>query len=149
MSLTSPAFPRYPARLRIELLGKLRIITEPSAGSAPRIGQPRRLALLALIADSGETGISRDRILGLLWPEVSESRARHSLDQLLYALRGDLGPDTVIGNDALALDRTVISCDLWDFKDAIRRSDWSTAVAAYSGPFLDGFFAGAGEEFDQ
>ena len=120
----------------------------PGASAAP-IAQPRRLALLALLADAGEAGISRDRALGLLWPEVSQQRARHSLDQLLYALRGDLGPEAVASGSALVLCSEAITCDLWDFEAAVKQKDWPAAISAYGGPFLDGFFAGACEQFDQ
>jgi TolB-like protein/DNA-binding SARP family transcriptional activator/Flp pilus assembly protein TadD len=105
--------------------------------------------LLALLADAGEAGISRDRALGLLWPEVSQQRARHSLDQLLYALRGDLGPEAVASGSALVLCSEAVTCDLWDFEAAVKQKDWPAAISAYGGPFLDGFFAGACEQFDQ
>src|SRR5688500_20318450 len=55
--------------------------------------QRRRLALLALLAAAGERGRSRDQRLGLVWPDVSPERARHSPEPLLYAIRTPLnGP---------------------------------------------------------
>src|SRR6476620_10315342 len=51
----------------------------------------RRLALLAVLAAAGERGRSRDQLLLLFWPDATQTRARHSLDQLLYALRSSLG----------------------------------------------------------
>jgi hypothetical protein len=36
--------------------------------------QPRRLALLALLVRAGDRGISRDRLVGYLWPDADEER---------------------------------------------------------------------------
>src|SRR5688572_6528045 len=55
--------------------------------------QRRRLTVLAVIAGAGPKGISRDKLLGLFWPEADEDRARHSLAQTLYALRRSLHAD--------------------------------------------------------
>jgi len=49
--------------------------------------QHRRLALLAALAAAGEQGRSRDQLLLLFWPDGTQSRGRHSLEQLLYAIR--------------------------------------------------------------
>ena len=117
--------------------------------TAHPIAQPRRLALLTLIADANEAGVTRDRVLGLLWPDVPQAKARHSLDQLLYALRQDLGPDVLTSSSSLALNRSAVGCDVWEFEAAVRAEDWPTAAEVYGGSFLDGFFAGAGEDFDQ
>jgi DNA-binding SARP family transcriptional activator len=49
------------------------------AGGIPvtgRAGQRHRLAFLALIA-AAPAGLSRDRLVGLLWPEAETDRARH------------------------------------------------------------------------
>ena len=52
--------------------------------------QPRRLALLAILAAAGDTGVSRDKLLALLWPESDADSARHALSQLLFLVRRDL-----------------------------------------------------------
>ena len=44
-------------------------------------GQRRRLVLLAALAAAGQKGMSRDALVGLLWPEVDEARARAALSQ--------------------------------------------------------------------
>ena len=45
------------------------------------------LTLLSLLAVAGDGGLSRDKIIGLLWSETDAERARHSLTQTLYAAR--------------------------------------------------------------
>src|SRR6185436_10251941 len=79
------------------------------------MGAPRRkpLALLAAIAAKGPAGAPRDWLAGLLWPELSPSRARHTLAQTIYALRRELGDTDVIrGTDTLWLDERLIQTDL-------------------------------------
>ena len=49
--------------------------------------QRKRLALLALLAASGERGLSRDRIQAYLWPNVDTEHARNALYQFIHVLR--------------------------------------------------------------
>ena len=66
---------------------------KPLSGSAI---QPRRLAILALLARAGDRGVSRERILSLLWPDADDDRGPRALAQALYALRKDLGIEDLI-----------------------------------------------------
>ena len=119
----------------------------PLAGAA---GQRRLLALLATLAAYGEGGASRDKLLGLLWPEAQGERARHALTQALYNARRALGDDSlfVAGSD-IRLDASRISTDVGEFLEALARGDDVAAVRAYQGAFLDGFFISAAPEFEQ
>jgi TolB-like protein/DNA-binding SARP family transcriptional activator len=111
--------------------------------------QRRRLALLAVLAASGERGRSRDQLLGLFWPEVPQARARHSLGQLLYALRTSLDENLFGDDNSVSLNATLISSDIGDFSDALARRDLETAIALYRGPFLDGFYLNDARDFEQ
>ena len=102
----------------------------------------RRLALLAVLAAAGERGRSRDQLLALFWPEATQARARHSLDQLLYALRSTLGDTLFASRDPVRLDPAVLASDVQGFDTALERDDPRTAVELHRGPFLDGFHAG-------
>ena len=44
-------------------------------------GQRRLLAILSVLAVAGERGITRDKLLALLWPEGEPDKARHALTQ--------------------------------------------------------------------
>jgi DNA-binding SARP family transcriptional activator/tetratricopeptide (TPR) repeat protein len=110
--------------------------------------QRRRLALLALLAGSG--GISRDRVVGLLWPESDEERARHALAQLIHTLRRTLGEDGVEGGAAvLRLNSERVASDVEDFAAAIQRGDHERAATLYRAPFLDGFYLDGCPEFER
>ena len=110
----------------------------------------KHLALLALLARAGETGVSRDRIASLLWPESEPERARHSVDQALYALRRALGADAIrVAGRAVSLNPDLVSSDLAEFLDAHQRGAHAEAAAAYGGPFLDGFHLAAATEWER
>jgi len=56
----------------------------PMGGAAAR---RRTLGLLSVLAVAGDAGLSRDKLVGLFWPDVEARRARHSLTQALYVAR--------------------------------------------------------------
>ena len=91
--------------------------------------QRRRLVLLAALAAAGQKGMSRDAVVGLLWPEVDEARARAALSQALYALKRDTGEDElVLGHDVLTLNGDILRSDVSEFEHAIAREDVEAAV---------------------
>src|ERR1700693_3040424 len=94
MSGDAPAVPRF----RLRTFGTLRLVGLTDDTVLGEHGHHRRgLPLLAVLAASGERGRSRDQLMGLFWPDVSQSRARHSLEQLLYAIRTSLDESVFTG----------------------------------------------------
>ncbi len=108
----------------------------------------RQLLLLALVAESGERGISRDRAIAFFWSEGDEERGRRSLNQLRYTLRRELGVDPLIGTRTLRVDPASLSSDVAEFAAAIAAGDADRAAALYAGPFLDGVFAEGSAELE-
>jgi DNA-binding SARP family transcriptional activator/TolB-like protein/Flp pilus assembly protein TadD len=101
----------------------------------------KALALLALVAASGERGVSRDQLAAFLWPESDSEHARSALSQTLYTLRKQLAePEIFVGTRTLRLNPTAIGSDLRDFERALEHDDPEAAVGFYSDPFLQGFF---------
>lgn len=125
--------------IRLRTLGALAVLD----GSRPLGGnlqQPRRLALLAVLARAGEEGISRDRLAGLLWEDVEEERSRKSLNQALYALRQDLGSEeAILGTRDLRLNPEWIEVDVAGFETARASGSLEEAARLYAGPFLGDF----------
>ena len=135
--------------LRIKALGCLAVVGPdgPVAGAA---AQPRRLAILALLARAGERGVTRDKILGYLYPDTEEDRARRTLANAIYALRRDLGSDeSLLGGNDLRLNPDVVSCDVVEFEAALAAGELARAAALYEGPFLDGFRLAGAPEFER
>ena len=134
--------------LRLKTFGGLWLEADegPPTGAA---AQRRRLVLLALLATAGEKGMSRDAVVGLLWPEVDEPRARAALSQALYALKRDTGEDElVLGHDVLTLNNRILRSDVSEFEHAIARGNFDTAANLYSGPFLAGVFISESVDFE-
>lgn len=112
--------------------------------------QRRRLALLAMLAVAGDKGISRDKLLAVLWPEGEPDKARHALNQVLSAQRRHFANAQLFdGNKTMRLNRSLISSDVDEFEKAIAAGDIQRALDLYSGPFLDGFFLQGSTEFER
>jgi len=114
----------------------------------PRL-RPPRLALLAVLAAAGNRGATRERLTALFWPDADEERGRHSLRQLLYALRNEAGEELVLAGPPLSLNQSLIGSDLAGFQAALEAGDRARAVALYRGPFLDGFYLPGATEFER
>lgn len=135
--------------MRIQTLGGLSARSDAGllGGEA---AQPRRLALLALLARAGDRGISRDKVVGYLWPETGEERARRTLSQALYSLRQGMGSDDLfLGTQELRLNPAVVTSDVAEFTAALREGNWERAAGLYGGPFLDGFHLPGTAEFER
>ncbi|HEX6750309.1 MAG TPA: BTAD domain-containing putative transcriptional regulator [Longimicrobium sp.] len=135
--------------LRIHTFGALAVRDgdRPLAGAA---AQPRRLAVLAVLARAGERGVTRDKLLALLWPDSPDEAGRRALAQALYALRRDLGgEEPFLGVKDLRLNPEVIGSDVGDFESALAAADPERAAAVYAGPFLDGFRVPGLDDFDR
>lgn len=131
-----------------------RLLTLGSAALVDATGRPvaeqrRRLALLVLVASSGPRGISRDKVIALLSPESPTDSARHSLHQLLYYLRQQVGDDVFLGTDPLRLNPQLVAFDVTEFERAIGERAMEEAAALYHGPFLDGFHLAESAEFEE
>ena len=96
------------------------------ASVARRASQQRRIALLALLATAPGESISRDRVIGLLWPDRDERSARHLLADSLYILRAALGDEAIVASgETLRLSPEHIWTDVVAFRTALKsRTFW-------------------------
>ena len=139
-----------PVFFRLQLFGRPSIRIEGGTLLKGAAAQRRRVALLALLALAEDRGISRDKILGYLWTENDLDHGRNLLNVAVYSLRKSLGEDAIISDgEGLRINRSMAGSDVADFEAAISRGDQETAVAFYSGPFLDGFFVNDAPEFER
>lgn len=140
---------------------ELRLLGSPELASRGQVDapdlrafarQPKRIALLALLALAPPPGTRRrDSILGLLWPELDDTRARAALRQLLHHLRRTLGAAAIVGSgsDEIGLSPSVW-CDVGAFDEALRERRPMAALQLYRADLLQGFFVtGAPPEFEQ
>ena len=136
--------PELSQAIALRTFGALDLSGGP--GAERLIQQPKRAALLVFLAVAEPRGWHRrDRLLGLFWPEHSQSHGRAALRRAVYAIRQSLGDGVVVsrGDDELAIDAAVLSSDAATFDEALERHQWSRALELYRGHFLEGFFADA------
>src|SRR5919112_1608821 len=120
--------------LRLRTLGTASIERDdvPIGGAAT---QRRRIALLALLAVAADLGVTRDKLVAYLWPERDE-RARHLLNQTIYALRRELaGDELFLGTDPVRLNPQAITSDIGELSAAIAAGEHEKAAELYTGPF--------------
>ena len=110
--------------------------------------QRRPLAVLIVLAVAGASGISRDRLLALLWPEKGDAQARNSLRQAVHQLRKTLGESVVTGAMDLHLNPHAITSDVGDFEAAVKAGDNERAVTFYAGALGDGFHVRGAPELE-
>lgn len=136
--------------LRLRTLGTAQVIGDDGTPLGGAASQRRLLALLSLLAVAGEAGMTRDRILGLLWPDGDAEKSRHALTQSLYHARRVLGcGELFLGSVDIRLNPSRISSDIGDLEAALNAGDLEGASTLYAGPFLDGFFLAGSGEFEQ
>jgi DNA-binding SARP family transcriptional activator len=131
--------------LRLEGLGGANLHYD--GGAAPP--QRRRIALFALLAVAADRGMTREKIVGYLWPESTVDNARHSLEQLVYGIRRTYGDEILLGGNPLHLNFTSFSSDVGDFESALAKGELEHAVELYRGSFLDGLFIPDAPEFER
>jgi DNA-binding SARP family transcriptional activator/TolB-like protein len=112
--------------------------------------QKRVLALMSVLAAAGDDGLSRDQVLGLLWPDGDPDKSRHALTQTLYHIRKALGVDDafLLSGSDVRLNPARITSDVAKFRAHLAAARDEEAIAEYHGPFLDGFVLPDASEFE-
>lgn len=135
--------------IELKLLGGA-LLEEDGVPVSGIVGRRHPLGLLALLATAPSRTMSRGKLVGLLWPASPERKARNRLNTCLHRTRRRLGEGAVVsdGKD-VRLARAALECDVWAFRDALSRDELAVAVAAYDGPFLDGFDLSGSPPFEK
>ena len=129
------------ARLRLTLLGSPGL-TDRTGAPLSGLGPGKPLGMLAYLAF--QTTARRDELIGLLWGDVIESKARNAFRQTLHRLRSSLGEGILSAEQDLIVLKAqeAIWCDALDFQQAVAAGEIEKAIELYRGPFLDGLDLG-------
>jgi serine/threonine-protein kinase len=139
MTQDAPA-PRRPIELKV--LGGFEV-RGAGPGGAAVLAQSKPLALLVFLALSPDARFQRrDRLVGLLWPDLDQSHARAALRKALFDLRTALGPDVIAtrGDDDVALTPDTVRCDAVEFTAAVEKGQLVHALELYRGDLMPGFY---------
>ena len=135
------------AKVSICLLGGFRI----EGGQSRQIGLTGRRgpAIIAYLARCPRMTAPREKLADLLWGDSDGDHSRNSLRQTLSLLRRDLaraGVDIIqSGKDMIGLRADAVGVDVETFEAGLAArspQELETALAVYSGPFLEGFHVG-------
>jgi serine/threonine-protein kinase len=140
-----------PTRIELFLLGGTELRGAGPDGAA-LLAQSKPLALLAFLALSpGARFQRRDRLIGLLWPDLDQSHARGALRKALHDLRAALGAQIITGrgDDEVAVTPDLLWCDAVEFSAAIDKGHLVHALELYRGDLLPGFYLSGCVEFER
>jgi DNA-binding SARP family transcriptional activator/predicted ATPase len=133
-------------QLHIQLLGGMRVRT--ATGREVRLPSRKATALLACLALQPGAVHRRDFLAALLWDDSDPELARSSLRQALASLRRALpqeAGEAIVGDTAtLALDATLVTCDVQECRARLRDGSvdaLETAIECHSSTLLEGFQA--------
>lgn len=109
----------------------------------------KNLALLAYLARSPGGRRGREHLVGLLWGDRPEARARHSLNEALRVLRSS-GGDSLIESSGgqIVLHESALALDTRRFQAAEAAGDWTGAARLVRGRFMEGFSVPSCSDFD-
>ena len=122
------------------LLGSFEV--RPGSGSAALAPGKKIQALLAILGVRPGQSHTRDRLASLLWRDVPQDQARHSVRQALFSIRRMLSDDvlTTLG-ETVALNSDAIAVDVPEFERGAAipaRESLEQAARLYRGELLEG-----------
>jgi DNA-binding SARP family transcriptional activator/predicted ATPase len=142
-----------PGRLIFRLLG----VPEVRVAGAPLVLHHQKAqALLYYLAVTG-TPQRREHLAALLWSDVPEENARHSLRSNLYVIRRTLqaagaAETLVVEGQYVYLDERLVVCDVARFRRLLQqdgRAALVEAIALYRGRLLEGFVIDGAPLFEE
>ncbi len=114
----------------------------------PDVVWRKHLALLVYLALSPETTRARAHLVGLLWAESPDDKARRSLNEAVRRLRTALGEERLLTRgDGLQLSTAGLELDVREF-DALCADGQLRALELLRGDFLEGFHVDDAPAFD-
>jgi DNA-binding SARP family transcriptional activator len=117
------------ARVRVNAFGSIRVRRGGSDAAVVTISRPRQRTLLGYLLARVDNPPSRDQVVEAIWPNAEPDDALNSLNQSVYQLRrvidpqyrdGESPPYLVSTADTVALDPTLVTTDLRDFRTLAR-----------------------------
>ena len=144
--------PPTEARYLLRALGGLDLESRIGSDVSKVRRQPKRMALLVLLASCGDPGrMRRDSLIGLLWPEADHEHGRHALRQSLYFIRRELGSDLLDSpcDAEVGIREGWLVSDVEEFKRHARAGQPEAAMSWYRGDLLPGFYLDDAVEFER
>ena len=105
---------------RLKLFGNPALLRSDGSLIVGKVAQRHRLALLALLARAPGSRLSREKLVGYLWPEADPDRGRNLLNVSTYVVRASLTDVALISEgEDLRLNADLVTSDAADFEAAL------------------------------
>jgi hypothetical protein len=130
----------WPWTLHVQVLGALRVRRDGAPlGGVGGKAQRKPLELLALLA-AHPSGLDSGTLIDALWPSLEADAPRASLEMTISRLRKWLAcPEAVrVADGRVLLNAERVWTDVAAFEQAVQAGDAAAALAAYTGPLLQG-----------
>ncbi|HET7296568.1 MAG TPA: hypothetical protein VFI66_05460, partial [Gemmatimonadales bacterium] len=132
----------------IRTLGPVEVTVNGSPAPAELLWK-KNLALVIYLARSPKRARARDHLIGLLWGDKSDEKARRSLNEALSELRRFGGDDVLISDIAqVRLKPGAVELDTDALEALAAAGDYGGAAALAHGEFLEGFSVPGAQDFD-
>jgi serine/threonine-protein kinase len=134
------------------ILGGIALRGVPEDGAHHLLAQSKAVALLVYLALAPAGRYQRrDRLVGLLWPELDQGHARAALRKAIHEVRSALGGEALVtrGDEELALAQGALWCDAVALEHSAEAGQLARAVELYRGDLMLGFHLAQCAEFDQ
>lgn len=153
MPLSSPSRYRFApgAPVRVRTFGATALERQADDGTwVALLRSGKVLGLLIYLAAHCGRRVPRERLADLLWGDEAPERARATLRQTIYALRGLIGEQALDSTrDAIALRPGHLTVDRDDFLAAARESRFTEMLASYAGPFCARLEVGGADAYER
>jgi DNA-binding SARP family transcriptional activator len=113
LAAPDPSRADWPWRIRVQVLGELRVWRDGLPLSSPGKAQRKPLELLALLAAHGGGPLDADAVIDALWPSLEADAPKASLEMAVSRLRKllDLPEAVVVADGMVSLDPALVWCD--------------------------------------
>ena len=133
------------------LLGGVDLRGIPNEDATRLLTQSKVVGMMACLALApAGSFMRRDRLVGMLWPELDQAHARNALRKALHLARSVLGEATVVsrGDEELAFAPDTVWCDAMDLRLSIEKGRLQRALDLYQGDLMPGFHLAECHDFD-
>lgn len=140
-----------PTGPSIYLLGGIQLDGVPPGTANALLAQSKVTGLLAILLLSPRSVAQRrDRLVGLLWPELDQPHARMALRKAVHEVRAVLGEAAIVsrGDEELLLAPDALWCDAVELRVTVGRGHFARAVELYRGDLMPGFHLAECHDFD-
>lgn len=126
--------------LHLVAFGPPALTRDDGGAVAQELAWRKHFALLVYLARSPGGTRRRDRLVGLLWPDKDEAKARHSLNEACRAIRRGAGDGALATQaETVTLVPGTLIAD-WDAAErALAAGDATSLGQLWRGDFLEGF----------